>query len=68
MITSGARANNELGKVIHRFRKHESCVFHSIHRFAVDFSSRTNGGLTCGDALQERMFDECDAGQTFAVR
>lgn len=28
---------NHAEKVVHRFHKSESCLFHSVHRFRVDF-------------------------------
>jgi hypothetical protein len=33
MITTASRTNNGPTGLIHRFRKRDSCVFHSIHRF-----------------------------------
>jgi hypothetical protein len=64
MIATTATANNEFARVVHRFHKRESCVFHSIHRFRRDFDSPGNEALTCDDESVERMFDDVNAGQT----
>ena len=66
MIAGTQWANNDAGRVIHRFHKRESCVFHSIHRFSARFSPAPNDTLTCDNAAMERVFARAASGQLAA--
>jgi hypothetical protein len=63
MIAGTLWADNNGGRVIHRFHKRESCVFHSIHRFSVSFLTMWNNPLTCDNAGMERVFARVASGQ-----
>ena len=54
MIAKGLGANNECGKVVHRFHKRESCVFHSIHRLSDSFGRAHRNALTSGNRDSNR--------------
>jgi hypothetical protein len=49
MIAKGSWGNNGPGAVVHRFHKRESCVFHSVHRFA------TSSALVCRPVVSRRV-------------
>jgi hypothetical protein len=57
MIAKGLWRHNESARVVHRFHKRESCVFHSIHRLGGIFRHAMNEALTCGNGGMERLFD-----------
>jgi hypothetical protein len=62
-----AMGGQRLKRVIHRFHKRESCVFHSIHRFLTRFPQIRNEALTCGNGATERLFDCISSGQPTAA-
>ena len=68
MIATRQLRDNGIRKVIHRFHKRESCVFHSIHRLDASFHSKWNKPLTSEDAGMERVFDGATPEQLATVR
>ena len=68
MIAGTLGANNDADRVIHRFHKRESCVFHSIHRFSASFAPPHNKPLTCDNNPTERVFAHATSGQLSVLR
>jgi len=68
MIATRQLRDNGIRKVIHRFHKRESCVFHSIHRLGASFRSEWNKPLTSEYVEMERVFDGPAPEQLATVR